>query len=102
MIMSVARALFAIRTPNVVRAGALRMAALVVAVAGAGSSIELGIGSKLSLAITTEFWDFQESTLGFFVRQLTIVGLYAALGHYTLALPRLHARRRAGRAGLVR
>jgi hypothetical protein len=42
----------------------------------------MGMGSKLVAEVTIDFWDFEESTLGFFAHLVSIMGTYALVGHY--------------------
>ena len=60
---------------------ALRAVAMAVALWGVSSSIEMAFGSKLMLTYSLDMWDFNESTVGFFINYASIVGLYAALVH---------------------
>lgn len=72
----------------------LRIAAFGIAVYGVHSSFVIGIGSKLAAQISIEFWDFEQSTIGFFVHHIAIVGLYAWLGYYgMIALRRVKGKR---------
>lgn len=83
MLMNVARNLFGVRVKSPVRTTMLRVIAAAVALQGIRSSFELGMGSKLTAKISIDFWDFNESTLGFFVHLAAIAGLYMFLAHYT-------------------
>lgn len=58
-------------------------------------SIEMASGSKLMLTCSLDMWDFNESTVGFFVYYASIVGVYIALVLYDLG--RLGAVRARGR-----
>lgn len=60
----------------------LRSAAAGIAAYGLQSSFVMELGSKLTLQMSLEWWDFAQSTLGFFLRWLSIVGLYTAATHY--------------------
>jgi hypothetical protein len=82
MIMGVARALFGIVKANVVRTLALRASAIAIAAHGVWSSFELGLGTKLAMQVTLDWWSFEESVLGFFVHCIAIAGLYMALTYY--------------------
>lgn len=46
----------------------------------------MAFGRKLMLSYSLDMWDFNESTLEFFVNYASIVGLYAAMTHYGLRL----------------
>ncbi|WP_428412612.1 DUF4405 domain-containing protein [Pararhizobium sp.] len=84
VVMNVFRTMFGMQTPNGVRAWSARILALVVAVWGMKSLSEMALGSKLMLTYSLDMWDFNESTLGFFLNYGSIVGLFAAVTHYSL------------------
>ena len=84
MLMNVARNLFAVKGTSTARTAALRVIAAVVAIQGIRSSFDLGMGSKLTAQISIDFWDFNESTVGFFVHVVAIAGLYMSIAHYTM------------------
>ena len=60
----------------------LRAIAVAVAIQGARSSFELAIGTRLSMQMTLEWWDFESSVIGFFVHCVAIAGLYIVLSYY--------------------
>jgi hypothetical protein len=84
VVMNAFRTAFAKQTPNAVRTWSARILALVVAAWGVKSFSEMALGSKLMLTYSLDMWDFNESTLGFFINYLSIVGLFAAVTHYGL------------------
>lgn len=84
MLMGVARKLAGITQPNAVRTLALRVIAVVIALYGVWSSFELAIGTKLSMQMTLDWWNFEESVAGFFIHCLAIVGLYICLTYYAM------------------
>jgi hypothetical protein len=67
-----------------VRSWALRLIAFVVAVHGVWSSFELGLGTKLAMQVTLDWWNFEDSVAGFFVHCVAIAGLYMFLTYYTM------------------
>lgn len=89
VVMIVFRTAFAMQTPNAVRASSARIFALVVVAWGVKSFSEMALGSNLMLTYSLEMWDFNESTLGFFINYLSIVGLCAAFAHYSRNYPAL-------------
>lgn len=95
VVMNACRSLFGIGGPNPARTLALRCAALAVVLWGANSSFEMTFGSKLMLTYTLDMWDFNERTLLFFANYASIVGMYAAIIHYALAVFRKVAAARA-------
>jgi Domain of unknown function (DUF4405) len=82
MIMGLARALFGISNASRARIVVLRLTAAVIAIHGIWSSFELGLGTKLAMQTTLDWWNFEESVLGFFVHCIAITGLYMALTYY--------------------
>ena len=47
-----------------------------------GVRSRLGIGSKLAMQMTLDWWNFEESVAGFFVHCVAIAGLYMFLTYY--------------------
>lgn len=84
MLMGVARNLFGISGPNIARTIALRVIAAAIAILGAWSSFQLGVGGKLSMQMTLDWWNFEESVAGFFIHCVAIAGLYMALTYYAM------------------
>ena len=96
MIMGVARSLLGIATPSPARTLALRALAAVIAIHGIWSSFALGIGTKLAMQVTLDWWNFEESVAGFFIHCVAIAGLYMFLTYYTIN--RLQQRKRRPRS----
>lgn len=86
VVMSVGRGLVGVSGASSFRTAILRLTSLAVAVWGIRSSFEMAFGRKLMLSYSLDMWDFNESTLEFFVNYASIVGLYAAITHYGLRL----------------
>lgn len=84
MLMGVARKLTGITQPNAVRTLLLRTISVVVAIYGVWSSFVLAIGTKLSMQVTLDWWNFEDSVAGFFVHCLAIVGLYICVTYYAM------------------
>jgi hypothetical protein len=84
MLMGVARKLTGIKQPNVARTLALRAIAILIALHGVWSSFALAIGTKLSMQVTLDWWNFEESVAGFFIHCLAVAGLYICLTFYFL------------------
>lgn len=84
MLMGVVRRAFGIHYTSSTRTWVLRLASLAIAVQGIRSSFTLGIGAKLFLQPTPDWWDFGESSAGFFLHCLAIAGLYAVASYYTV------------------
>ena len=92
VVMNTARATLGIAARSTVRTIALRTVALVITVWGVKSSFDMAFGSKLMLTYSLDMWDFNESTLQFFVNYGSIVGLCAVVTYYGLNLIRQVAR----------
>lgn len=58
------------------------LSATALALVGMYSYQKLDIGGKLFSQMSLEWWDFSESTWGFFFHHLAVVGLFACLAHY--------------------
>jgi len=88
MVMQVCRTTFGINSPSRLRTVVIRCIAAAIALWGVTSMSEMAFGSKLMLTYSLDMWDFQESTVGFFVNYACIVGLVASLTHYALGIIR--------------
>ena len=84
MIMGIARSLSGIAKPSMARTLVLRALAAVIAIHGIWSSFALGIGTKLAMQVTLDWWNFEESVAGFFIHCVAIAGLYMVLTYYTI------------------
>jgi hypothetical protein len=86
MLMGVARNLFGIREPSGLRVLVLRAIALTVALYGIWSCAVLGLGGKLSMQVTLDWWNFEEAVVGFFLHCVAIAGLVMVITYYGLKL----------------
>lgn len=93
VVMNTVRSTLGLVSPSAIRTLILRVTAFAIAVWGVKSSSEMAFGAKLMLTYSLDMWDFNESTLGFFVNYGAIVSLYAVATHYGLILIRRRARR---------
>jgi hypothetical protein len=82
MLMGVARGWFGITRPSTVRTWSLRIVAAVIAAYGLWSSRAQKLGTKLSMQMTLDWWNFEESVAAFFLHWLAIAGLFIALTYY--------------------
>ena len=98
MLMGVARKLARISQPDGTRTLTLRVVTAAIALHGVWSSFELAIGTRLSMGMTLDWWNFEESVAGFFIHCLAIIGLYIALTYYAMQW----LRRRKGKAASPR
>ncbi|UHD44092.1 DUF4405 domain-containing protein [Aureimonas altamirensis] len=84
MIMGVARNLTGITRPSAVRTWTLRLISAAIAIHGVWSSFALGLGTKLSMQVSLDWWNFEETVAGFFVHCIAIAGLYTFLTYYAV------------------
>lgn len=84
-IMNATRSALNIAGASTARTLALRLIAGAIAVHGLQSSFLMDVGSKLSFQMSLDGWDFENSTPGFFLNWISIVGLYVFLTHYVLS-----------------
>lgn len=68
--------------PSAVRRWALRTAAVLLAGYGAYAFVERDIGSYMLLKNQFVFFDFEEPLMRFLFDYITVMGLFAAVGHY--------------------
>lgn len=100
MIMGVVRKLAGISKPNAIRTLALRVSAILIAIHGIWSSFELAMGAKLTMQMTLDWWNFEESVAGFFIHCVAIAGLYLFLSYYAMKWLQ-KSKRRAGSAATI-
>ena len=84
MLMGLARNLFGISQSNAARTLVLRVLAAAIAIHGVWSSFALGVGTKLAMQTTLDWWNFEDAVAGFFVHCMAIAGLYIVLTYYTV------------------
>ncbi|MGO6678111.1 DUF4405 domain-containing protein [Rhizobium leguminosarum] len=83
VISAVTGRLLHIGPPNVFRTASLRAAAGAIAAWGIYSTFVMGIGDRLIARPSIDFWDFQESTIGFFLHHIAILAVCGWAAHYT-------------------
>lgn len=86
IIMGVARNLFGISRASAARTIALRTLAVAIAIHGVWSSFELGLGTKLAMQMTLDWWNFEEGVAYFFLHCIAIAELYVFLTYYAVKL----------------
>ncbi|EJT05263.1 hypothetical protein RCCGE510_10699 [Rhizobium sp. CCGE 510] len=79
MIMAVMGKLLRVGPPDAIRTAALRGVAGAIAACGIHGMFVMGIGDRLVGRPSIYFWDFQESTAGFFLHHIAILGGVLAL-----------------------
>ncbi|MGO7213561.1 DUF4405 domain-containing protein [Rhizobium ruizarguesonis] len=82
MIMAVIGGLLRVGAPNAIRTASLRAATGAIVAWGIHSLFVMGIGDRLIARPSIDFWDFQESTIGFFLHHIAILGTCACAAHY--------------------
>ncbi|MBB6468470.1 hypothetical protein HNQ96_004354 [Aminobacter lissarensis] len=82
MLMGVARLWFGTTRPSNVRTLTLRLVVAAMAVYGLWGSQTQALGTKLSMPMTLDWWNFEESVASFFLHWLAIAGLFIALSYY--------------------
>lgn len=88
LVMSVARQVFGITRPSLLRAWVLRTLAAAIAMKGVFAAVEMGLGTRLRFQYALDMWDFNADTFGFFANYLSVLGLLVALSHYGLRVLR--------------
>lgn len=89
MLMGVARNLLGIKGTNPLRTLVLRAIAVAIAIHGVWSFHQLGLGTKLSMQMTLDWWNFQEAVAGFFIHCAAVAGLVMVVTYYGLKLLQL-------------
>jgi len=86
IVMNVVRSGLGMTVHNPKRALFMRAATALIAVKGVLSTVEMAFGLKLVNEVTMDMWDFTTQTPQYFLNYLSIVGLFAAISHYTVKL----------------
>lgn len=84
LLMGIARGVVGVKHASSARTWVLRIAALAIVIQGIRSSFALNVGSKLFLQPLPDWWDFGESSTGFFLHCFAVTGLYAAVSYYVV------------------
>ncbi len=82
LLMGVARNLFGIKRTNPLRTLMLRAIAGTIAIHGVWSFVQLGLGTKLSMQMTLDWWNFEEAVAGFFIHCAAVAGLVMVITYY--------------------
>lgn len=82
ILLNVARGWVGITRPSTIRTWSLRLLAALIAAYGLWSSSVHALGTKLSMQMTLDWWNFEDSVAGFFLHWLAIAGLFIALTYY--------------------
>lgn len=97
VIMAVARRVLGFARANPKRTAALRLAAFCIAAQGVRSFSVLGIGGRLAMRMSLDWWNFEEAALPFFLHCAAAAGLLVAASYYVSQALRV-AERVSGRA----
>lgn len=84
MLMGVARNMLGIKGTNPLRTLVLQTLAGTIAIHGIWSFVQLGLGAKLSMQMTLDWWNFEEAVAGFFIHCMAIAGLVMVVTYYGL------------------
>lgn len=84
MLMGMARNLLGIGGANPLRTLVLRAIAGTIAIHGIWSFHQLGLGTKLSMQTTLDWWNFEEAVAGFFIHCAAVAGLVIVVTYYGL------------------
>jgi hypothetical protein len=88
VIMGVASSLSGISWTNPRTVTVLRATSALIAIYGVWSSFELGLGAKLAMQVSLDWWNFEESVARFFIHCAAIAGLYIFATYYAMKLIR--------------
>ena len=97
LLMAVARKLLGIVAATAIRTAVLRLIAIGIAIQGVRSVFALNLRSRLLFQMSLDWWNFEESVVGFFGHCMAIAGLCMFLTHYTMQW--LQRRNRTAAAG---
>lgn len=86
MIMNTMQKMMNITVPNRKRTLTLQFMAVLIAVYGVYASFSREVGSKLISYYAYDFWNFDQSSVIFFVDYLSIMGLYVCVTYYAIRL----------------
>ncbi|MBN9467308.1 MAG: DUF4405 domain-containing protein [Bosea sp.] len=86
MLIGLARFAFGVRGTSPIRTLILRALAGAMAVYGVWSSLALGLGMKLTMQMSLDWWNFEESVAGFFIHAGAIAGLVMSGTYYAMKL----------------
>ncbi|QEI06176.1 hypothetical protein FXN63_10250 [Pigmentiphaga aceris] len=62
----------------------LRLIVVGIALAGIDAWSALGVGAKLTLELSLDWWNFEESAIGFFAYCFAFLGLGVGLVYYAM------------------
>lgn len=71
---------------NIIVTSAKYIIVVGIVICGIKASFDLHIGSKLLMEAAFSYWNFEESTIGFFLAYLSIMGIYVVSTYYLLIL----------------
>lgn len=83
-LMAVARKLLGLVEANAARSAVLRLISIGIAIEGVYSALTLNLRYRLLFQMSLDWWNFEESVVGFFGHCAAIAGLCVFLTHYTM------------------
>nr|WP_305123526.1 DUF4405 domain-containing protein [Roseomonas sp. GC11] len=89
LIMARIRHWLGLRSASTMQRWALRCALMAIAVQGVHSFSVLGLGTKLSMQVSLDWWNFEESVAGFFGHCLAVSGLCIAASYHLAKVLRM-------------
>ena len=84
LLMAVTSKLLGIKKPNAVRTALLRLVAIGIAVQGVYSAGALNLRSRLLFQLSLDWWNFEESVVGFFGHCAAFAGLCMFVTYYAV------------------
>jgi hypothetical protein len=82
LIMGIARRLLGIGQLSRWRTFGLRLVTVGIAIQGVLSFHALGLGARLTMQVSLDWWDFEAAVLGFFLHCIAVAGMLIAVSHY--------------------
>jgi hypothetical protein len=95
LLMTVTSKLLGIKESNLIRTVLLRLIAIGIAVQGVSSVVALNLRSRLLFQMSLDWWNFEESVVGFFGHCVAFAGLCMFLTHYTMQWQQYYKRKNA-------
>lgn len=86
LVMSLPKRFFKINFESKIKNIILRIISIFIAYQGIKSSSTLGVGGKLLMRMSLDWWSFEESVMPFFLHLMAISGLYIFITYYLIKL----------------
>lgn len=82
LLMSLPKRFFKISLPAQFNSWLLKFITVVIAIQGIRSSSTLGLGGKLFMRMSLDWWNFDDSVVIFFLHLMAVSGLYLSITYY--------------------